>query len=126
MLTITETTIHEEWLSKWLSLMAFLGRVDIYYENWKIYVFKSDVETIAPHDKHKIEFVPQGLKKIETNKKNTMNTKYLGTVLLQSSHKACSRHQDIDGLVQERRNSIANALELHLSCTKSSIYAVGF
>ena len=23
----------------------------------------------------------------------------------------------MDGLVQERRNSIANALELHLSCT---------
>ena len=28
----------------------------------------------------------------------------------------------IDGLVQERRNSIANALELHLSCTNPSIY----
>ena len=27
----------------------------------------------------------------------------------------------IDGLVQERRNSIANALELHLSCTKPLI-----
>ena len=27
----------------------------------------------------------------------------------------------IDGLVQERRNSIANALELHLSCTNPSI-----
>ena len=25
--------------------------------------------------------------------------------------------QQIDGSVQERRNSIANALELHLSCT---------
>ena len=31
-----------------------------------------------------------------------------------------SRH--IDGLVQERRNSIANALELCLSCTNPSIY----
>ena len=30
------------------------------------------------------------------------------------------RH-DVDGLVQERRNSIANALELRLSCTNSSI-----
>ena len=30
----------------------------------------------------------------------------------------------IDGLVQERRNSIANALELRLSCTNPSIYAV--
>ena len=26
----------------------------------------------------------------------------------------------VDGLVQDRRNSIANALELRLSCTKSS------
>ena len=29
----------------------------------------------------------------------------------------------IDGLVQERRNSIATALELRLSCTNPSIYA---
>ena len=28
----------------------------------------------------------------------------------------------IDGLVQERRNSIANTLELRLSCTSPSIY----
>ena len=28
----------------------------------------------------------------------------------------------IDGLVQERRNSIANTLELHLSCINPSIY----
>ena len=28
--------------------------------------------------------------------------------------------REIDGLVQERRNSIANALELRLSCTNSS------
>ena len=27
------------------------------------------------------------------------------------------QEEDIDGLVQERRNSIANALELRLSCT---------
>ena len=27
----------------------------------------------------------------------------------------------IDGLVQEKRNSIADALELHLSCTNPSI-----
>ena len=34
----------------------------------------------------------------------------------------------IDGSVQERRNSIANALELHLSCTNPSIFtgAVAF
>ena len=30
----------------------------------------------------------------------------------------------IEGLVQERCNSIANALELHLSCTNSSIYII--
>ena len=29
---------------------------------------------------------------------------------------------NMDGLVQERRNSIANALELHLSCTNPSIW----
>ena len=29
----------------------------------------------------------------------------------------------IDGLVQERRNSIVNALELRLSCTNPSIYS---
>ena len=28
----------------------------------------------------------------------------------------------VDGLVQERRNSIANALELRLSCTNPSMY----
>ena len=28
----------------------------------------------------------------------------------------------IDGLVQERRNSIANELELRLSCTNPSLY----
>ena len=28
----------------------------------------------------------------------------------------------VDGLVQERRNSIANALELHLSCTNPSMW----
>ena len=31
----------------------------------------------------------------------------------------------IDGLVQERRNSIANTLELRLSCTNPSIYLFG-
>ena len=31
---------------------------------------------------------------------------------------------DINGLVQERRNSIANALEFHLSCIKPSIYDI--
>ena len=31
---------------------------------------------------------------------------------------------DIDGLMQERRKSIANALELHLTCTKPSIWFI--
>ena len=30
----------------------------------------------------------------------------------------------LDGLVQERRNSTVNALDLHLSCTNPSIYAL--
>ena len=30
--------------------------------------------------------------------------------------------ENIDVLMQERRNSIANALELHLSCTNPSIF----
>ena len=30
-------------------------------------------------------------------------------------------HDNITGLVQERRNSIANALELRLSCTNLSL-----
>ena len=33
---------------------------------------------------------------------------------------------NFDGLVQERRNSIANALELRLSCTKPPISTRGF
>ena len=33
-------------------------------------------------------------------------------------------HHDIDELVQERRNSIANALELRLSCTNPSWWSV--
>ena len=32
---------------------------------------------------------------------------------------------NIDGLVQERHNSIANALELRLSCTNLSMYFHG-
>ena len=32
-------------------------------------------------------------------------------------------HDHLDGLVQERRNSIANALELRLFCTKPSIWS---
>ena len=32
------------------------------------------------------------------------------------------KEQYIDGLVQERFNSSALAMELHLSCTKPSIY----
>ena len=32
----------------------------------------------------------------------------------------------IDGSVQERRNSIANPLELHLSCTNLAIWKMNF
>ena len=38
-------------------------------------------------------------------------------------HNGTVYQEYIDGLVQGRRNSIANALELHLSCTKPSLYA---
>ena len=44
---------------------------------------------------------------------------YWNLILIEKSS-CCNPH--IDGLVQERRNSIANALELHLSCTKPSIF----
>ena len=38
-------------------------------------------------------------------------------------HPTCwYNHNHIDGLVQERCNSIANTLELHLSCINPSIY----
>ena len=33
-----------------------------------------------------------------------------------------SKYKHADGLVQERRNSIATALELRLSCTNPSMY----
>ena len=33
-------------------------------------------------------------------------------------------HNHRDGLMHERRNSIANALELRLSCTKPSILSL--
>ena len=35
--------------------------------------------------------------------------------------KQSMNYEHIDGLIQERRNSIANALELSLSCTNPSI-----
>ena len=34
--------------------------------------------------------------------------------------------QYIDGLVQEKRNSIANAHELHFSCTNPSIFSMTY
>ena len=37
---------------------------------------------------------------------------------------ACPWGQDIDGLMQERCNSIANTLELHLSCTNPLIWGL--
>ena len=36
------------------------------------------------------------------------------------------KQQYIDELVQERRNSIANALQLRLSCTKPSICCLSY
>ena len=39
--------------------------------------------------------------------------------LMQNAH-----GNNIDGLVQERHNSIANALELRLSCTNPLIYVI--
>ena len=36
----------------------------------------------------------------------------------------CNLYNDTDGLVQERRNSIANTLELHLSCTNPLIWSL--
>ena len=36
------------------------------------------------------------------------------------------KKHDIDGLVQDWSNSIANALELLQSCTKTSIYALAY
>ena len=47
-----------------------------------------------------------------------------GVMVLQwISFNLISSQLHIDGLVQERRNSIANALELRLSCTNPSIYS---
>ena len=43
----------------------------------------------------------------------------------QTTQKMCVQEQvqlQIDGLMQERRNSIANTLELSLSCTNPSAY----
>ena len=45
-----------------------------------------------------------------------------GTCLASSHY--LSQPVYMDELVQERRNSIANALELHLSCTNPSIYSL--
>ena len=36
------------------------------------------------------------------------------------------KYDHINGLVQERRNSIANTLELRLSCTNPSIFSDTF
>ena len=53
----------------------------------------------------------------------TMNTFSCKRMILLISFKYCCEHHT-DGLVQERRNSIANALESRLSCTEPSIYGV--
>ena len=48
-----------------------------------------------------------------------------GLIILVTYHLVQFTVPHIDGLVQERCNSIANALELCLSCTKSSIWRLG-
>ena len=48
----------------------------------------------------------------------TIARKYYGLLILV----VLNLFHDIDGLVQERRNSIANALELRLFRTNTSIY----
>ena len=54
-----------------------------------------------------------------------LNIQYIGILLMKTKFKtdACiyTCSLCINGLVQERRNSIANALELHLSCTNPPI-----
>ena len=49
--------------------------------------------------------------------KTTRSTEFLSLKLLSTTMAF-----NIDGLMQERRNSIANSLELHLSCTNPSIW----
>ena len=48
---------------------------------------------------------------------------FISVYLSSASHEwdACTIHEYIDGLVQERRNSSALAVELHLSCTNPVI-----
>ena len=48
---------------------------------------------------------------------------YLGLFWSVSIPSMCKFMGNISGLVQERRNSIANAMELLLSCTNPSLYA---
>ena len=41
-------------------------------------------------------------------------------IIAYDDHVVFDHRGQVNGLVQERRNSIANALELHLSCTNPS------
>ena len=51
---------------------------------------------------------------------NTLKYVNFQLTLVYEEVMVCNVH--VDGLVQERHNSIANALELHLSCTNPSMY----
>ena len=51
-----------------------------------------------------------------SNKRCILSSKWLADV------QEVEHVEHIDGLMQERRNSIANALELGFSCTNPSIY----
>ena len=60
---------------------------------------------------------------IHTEKAQVVESFHHGRQRLKLSHTVNTIATDnFDGLVQERRNSIANALELHLSCTKPSTF----
>ena len=51
---------------------------------------------------------------------NRMKFQSVGSAEFNTAYFHALRFYEVDGLVQERRNSISNTLELHLSCTKPS------
>ena len=52
------------------------------------------------------------------------NEETYATIVLSTIKTMRPFHENIDGLVQERRNSSALALELHFSCTNPSIFPI--
>ena len=65
---------------------------------------------------------------VQANNKETSNLQTNGSLygefkpwFLLIKEQQCGKHFHVDGFVQERDNSIANALELRLSCTKLSM-----